>query len=91
MHICGYIRTSHTYVHFSIMHTVEPAKSGHVWDQPFVLYKRLSSLRRLKYTSIIEKRPQSGSFIERFFLPCPLLGVSVIRGSTVVVCSTACM
>ena len=34
--------------------------------------ERLSSLRRLKSTSKIEKGPQSVSFIERFiFLLCP--------------------
>ena len=45
--------------------------------------ERLSSLRRLKCTSIIEKGPQSVSFIERFFLLCPPFRVSIIRGSTV--------
>ena len=40
--------------------------------------ERLSSLRRLKCTSIIEKGPKSVSFIERFFVLCPLF-----RGSTV--------
>ena len=46
--------------------------------------EKLSSIRGLKCTSIIEKGPQSVSFIERFFfLLCPLLRVSIIRGSTV--------
>ena len=41
--------------------------------------ERLSSLWRLKCISIIEKGPQSVSFIERlFFLLCPLFGVSII-------------
>ena len=44
--------------------------------------ERLSFLQRLKCTSITEKGPQSVSFIERFFLPCPLFRVSIIRGST---------
>ena len=34
--------------------------------------ERLSSLWRLKCTSIIEKGPQSVPFIERFFLLCPI-------------------
>ena len=38
----------------------------------------------LKCTRIIEKGPQSVSFIERFFpLLCCLFRVSIIRGSTV--------
>ena len=35
------------------------------------------------YTSIIEKGPQSGSFIERVSLLCPLFGVSIIGCSAV--------
>ena len=49
--------------------------------------ERLFSLRRLKCTSIIEKRPQSVSFIERFILLCPLFRVSIVRGSTVFILS----
>ena len=47
--------------------------------------ERLSSLQRLKCTSIIEKGHKSVPFIERFFLSCPLLGVSFIGGSTVAI------
>ena len=40
---------------------------------PAILFfiERLSSLWRLKCIAIIEKGPQSVSFIERFFLLCP--------------------
>ena len=40
--------------------------------------ERLSSLWRLKCTSIIEKGCQTVSFIERFFLLHPIFRVSVI-------------
>ena len=54
------------------------------WDNYFVLVERLSYLRRLKCNSVIEKRHQSVSFIERYFhcvvhSKCPFFG-----GSTVV-------
>ena len=56
---------------------------GHIGTSHFVFYREVVSLRRLKCTSMIEKGPQSVSFIERFSLLCPLFGVSIIRGSTV--------
>ena len=46
------------------------------------LIERLSSLQRLKCSGIIEKGPQSVSFIERLFY-CILYSVSIIRGSSV--------
>ena len=54
------------------MYTVEPLNNGHVLDY-LIFIERLSSLRRLKCTSIIEKEP----------IAYPLFGVSIIRGSTV--------
>ena len=49
----------------------------------FSFIERLSSLCRLKSTSIIGLGPQIVSFIERFFLLRALFRVSIIRGSTV--------
>ena len=47
----------------------------------FVLYREVVlSFQRLKCTSVIEKGPQSVSFIDKLFLLCPLFRV---RGSTV--------
>ena len=44
--------------------------------------ERLSNLRRLKCTSIIDMKPQSVSFYRGVYLLCALFGVSFIRGST---------
>ena len=46
--------------------------------------ERLSSLQRLKCTGIIEKGPQSVSFIERFFFlysECPLSEVLLYKNT----------
>ena len=45
---------------------MEPLNDGHVGIVIILAFiERLSSLRRLKCTSTIEKRPQNVSFIER--------------------------
>ena len=65
---------------------MEPLNNGHIGTNHFVLYREVVLSLDVKCTSIIEKGLQSVSFIERFFLLCPLLGVSIIRGSTVYCC-----
>ena len=47
--------------------TVEPLNNGHIGSRNFVLYREvvLSSEVKMYYNSIIEKGPQSVSFIER--------------------------
>ena len=63
-------------VHFNL---VQPLNNYHFVEPailPFI--ERLSSLRRLKCTSILEKGPQSVSFCRKVFLLRPLFGVSFI-------------
>ena len=64
---------------------VEPLNSGHIGTSHSgvsAFIERLSSLRRLKCTSIIEG-PRNVAIKERFFLLRPLFGVSTIRGATI--------
>ena len=52
------------------------------WDQQFCYFtERLSSLRRLKCTSIIEKGFHSVSFIESFFYLIQILYIHVPEGN----------
>ena len=53
---------------------MEPPNKGHVGTKSYVLYRKVSFIRRLKCTGIVDL-----SFIERF----PSFGVSFVRGSTV--------
>ena len=64
---------------------MEPPNNG---DEAFCPFREVVlSLEVKKCTSINGKSgtlgPQSVSFIERYFLLCPLFGVSFIGGSTV--------
>ena len=58
-----------------LYHIMDTFATGH-----FVLYREVFLSSEV---GIIEKEPQSASFIESFFILHPLFGVSVIGGSTV--------
>ena len=69
-------------VKYTIMHkppTMEPLNNGHIGTGHLSFIERLSSLWRLKCTSIIEKGPQSVSFIERLFSLRKLKCTSIIE------------
>ena len=63
-----YMTVAQVSLSIAISITVEPLNNGHVGPAILSFIERLSSVWRLKCTSIMEMGPQSVSFIERFFL-----------------------